>query len=529
MMSEPLSRLPHALYRAQDVQKLDQIAITDCGIDSFKLMQRAGAVTFNALLEYWPQTRLLRVFVGSGNNGGDGYIVAGLAQAQGLHAEVIQVSAPAALQGDARKAWEWATQRQVHMLSFEDYLAAVASKTGAASAHTVVVDGLLGTGITRKVEGLLAQAIDHINHCTQNKTAAAVVAIDIPSGLNADTGCPLGATVKADLTVTFIGMKQGLLTGRGREFAGSILFNNLDVPAAVYAGSKSPAVAAQRIDINEATRHLLPRNPASHKGDHGHVVIVGGDAGYGGAVLLAATAALRAGAGLVSVITRSLHRPALLAHTPELMVLGTEDEQAPLQALLDKASVIVIGPGLGQGQWSRHLLQLVLSTQSARRIPLVIDADGLRLLAEKPVASTGVKRSLWILTPHPGEAAQLLDSSTEAIQSDRFAAVRALQAKWGGCCLLKGSGSLICCDEADGQQVFLSTEGNSGMATAGMGDVLSGITASLVAQGLSLADSLRCAVVIHGEVGDLAAQQHGPRGLLASDLFRHIQQLVNPI
>lgn len=527
-MTESTSRLPRHLYRAQDLQQLDRIAIKEAGIEGFKLMQRAGAVAFNTLLEQWPQTRLVRVFAGGGNNGGDGYVIARLAQEQGLQCEVIQVASAEKLTGDARKAWEWANEKQIRMLPLADYLEREKLEAMVAASQLVIVDAMLGTGLDRVVSDVYAEAIRHINDYAAAQSNRAILAIDIPSGLSADTGVPLGCAVKADSTVTFIGMKQGLLTGHGREYAGRIVFSNLDVPDSIYTSKNSPPVAAYRIDINDATRHLLPRAIASHKGDHGHVVVVGGDENHGGAALLAAEAALRAGAGLVSVITRSVHRPAILARRPELMVLGTEDEERPIQALLDRASVIIIGPGLGQGSWSRQLFQSVLATQAARRTPLVIDADGLRLLAEKPATSPGVKRDNWILTPHPGEAAQLLGSSIDAVQQDRFAAVRALQAKWGGCCLLKGSGSLICCAEAGAQQLYLSTEGNPGMASAGMGDVLSGIAASLVAQGLLLADSIRCAVVIHGEAGDLVAQHSGSRGLLAGDLFAHIQQLVNP-
>lgn len=549
MMSDPLSRLPRQLYRAQDVQQLDKIAIEEHGIDGIKLMQRAGAVAFHALMDQWPQSRSVRVFAGSGKNGGDGYIVARLAQEQGLQSEVIQVASADKLQGDARLAWEQAVAKQVRMRSLAEYLAATVADTETSRTHTVIVDALLGTGIDRTVSEDYALAIHHINACAADKTRATVLAIDIPSGLNANTGMPFGLAVHADLTVTFIGMKQGLLTGRGREFAGRIVFSNLDVPDAIYSSRNAPQAASQRIDINDATRHLLPRAIASHKGDHGHVVVVGGDDSHGGAVLLAAEAALRSGAGLVSVITRSVHRPAILARRPELMVSGTEDRagsdraegdrrtgiegggeaaSAPIRALLARASAIIIGPGLGQSRWSRALFQLALAAQSSRNIPLVVDADGLRLLAEKPATSTGVKRDNWILTPHPGEAAQLLDRSIADIELDRFAAVRALQSKWGGSCLLKGSGSLICSIENAEQKIFLSTEGNPGMASAGMGDVLSGITGSLVAQGLSLADSIRCAVVIHGEAGDLVAQQQGTRGLLAADLFTVLPQLVNP-
>ncbi len=543
-MSDPLTRLPRQLYLAQDVQKLDKIAIEEHGIDGIKLMQRAGTVTFNALLDQWPQSRCVRVFAGSGNNAGDGYIIARLALEHGLQSEVIQVGSPDLLRGDARLAWELAVAKKVRTRSLADYLTATAADAGSSRTHTVIVDAMLGTGIDRAVSGSYALAINHINVLAADKTKIAVLAVDIPSGLNADTGMPFGLAVQADLTVTFIGMKQGLVTGRGREFAGRIVFSNLDVPEAIYSSKNSPAAASQRIDINDATRHLLPRAIASHKGDHGHVVVVGGDESHGGAVLLAAEAALRTGAGLVSVITRSVHRPAILARRPELMVVGTEDYSngdkaagiesggeaacASISALLARASAIIIGPGLGQSRWSRALFQLALAAQSSRNIPLIVDADGLRLLAEKPATSTGVRRDNWILTPHPGEAAQLLDISIAEIEQNRFAAVRALQSKWGGSCLLKGSGSLICSSGNAEQKIFVSTEGNPGMASAGMGDVLSGIAGSLVAQGLSLADSIRCAVVIHGEAGDLIAQKQGARGLLAADLFGVIPQLVNP-
>ncbi len=515
-MNDFTTKLPRQLYRAADVQRLDRIAIDDYGIDGFRLMQSAGAAAFTALLDRWPQTRHLRVFVGSGNNSGDGYVVARLAVEQGIETRVIQLASADRLQGDARRACDWASEKALTTCSLSHYMA-----QEDADPHTVIVDALLGTGLARDVSGDYASAIRTIND-----SGKPVLAIDIPSGLSADTGCPLGDAVRADLTVSFIGMKQGLLTGMGRDYVGTLLFSDLDIPGKVYANANAPEPSAWRIDINDATRHLLPRARASHKGNHGHVLVVGGDSGYGGAPLLAAEAALRAGAGLVSLITRSVHRPATLARRPELMVQGTEDPGFNPESLLARADVIVVGPGLGQSDWSRGLMQLVLAAQLAQRIPLVIDADGLRLLAEKSSASAGARRDNWVLTPHPGEAAQLLGSTVASLQADRFAAVRALQARWGGSCLLKGSGSLIC--EGNSSRVSLSTEGNAGMATAGMGDVLSGIIGALVAQGLSLADSLRCAVVIHGEAADLAREQGGERGMLATDLFPHIRQLVNP-
>ena len=262
--------------------------------------------------------------------------------------------------------------------------------------------------------------------------------------------------------------------------------------------------------------------------------MIGGDFGFGGAALMAAEAALRTGAGLVSLITRSSHRPAILARRPEIMVLGTEDEGARIEDLIAKADAIAIGPGLGREDWSRQLLQLALGAQIAADTPLVMDADALNLLAERSQSGSSsmiraaLKRDNWILTPHPGEAAMLLDCTVAEVQDDRFAAVVELNHKWGGCCLLKGSGSLICTVDQHGPQISLATEGNAGMASGGMGDVLSGIIVGLVAQGLSLPQSLCCGVCVHGEAADLAMEAGGQRGMVATDLFQFIRELVNP-
>ncbi|PCJ23866.1 MAG: bifunctional ADP-dependent NAD(P)H-hydrate dehydratase/NAD(P)H-hydrate epimerase [SAR86 cluster bacterium] len=517
------TRLPRKLYRADQIRKLDQIAIEEFGISGFNLMHTAATVAFNTLLEKWPQTRYVQIFAGSGNNAGDGYIVAGLAHDQGIGVEVIQLSDPQKLQGDAKKAWQWAQQRQVEMAGFSNFN----PQRQTEHANTVIVDALLGTGLDRAVAGDYKSAIEYIN-----STSSPVVAIDIPSGLSADTGQSFGTTVIADLTITFIAMKQGMLTNEGRDFVGEIIYHDLDVPKEVFQADSAPLPSATRIDINYISHNLRPRARSSHKGTHGHVLIMGGDYSYGGAVIMAAEAAQRSGAGLVSVITRSTHRSAMLARRPEIMVVGTEDESPQLDSVLSKASVIVIGPGLGRSMWGRELLQQALSTQMANKTPLVIDADALHLLAGKnhqgqTSAGSNIKRDNWILTPHPGEAAALLNCSIAEIQADRFLAVRNLNKTWGGVCLLKGSGSLICADQQ--QSLFLSSEGNAGMASGGMGDVLSGLVASLVAQGLSLEQSLCSAVCIHGEAADLSMEANGQRGMVATDLFPYIRQLVNPV
>lgn len=523
MVESPI-RLPRSLYTAEQVRRLDSIAIEQCGIPGFTLMQTAASVAFNALRERWPQTRHVQVFSGAGNNAGDGYLVASLAKEQGLSVEVIALADPQKLQGDARLSWQWAEKAKVTITAFSDF----DSEHEKDHAHPVIVDALFGTGLSRAVTGDYADAIAFIN-----RTARPVLAIDIPSGLSADTGKVLGVAVAAQMTVTFIGIKQGLLTNEAGDYVGQLIYHDLDVPDRVFSDSDSPTPSATRIDIHSIKTLIAPRAAASHKGTHGHVLVIGGDRSYGGAVLMTAEAALRSGAGLVSVITRSCHRPALLARRPEVMVLGTEDEDAQLDALIARATTIVIGPGLGRGDWGRGLMARALATQQSNRTPLVIDADALHLLAEKreqgsAAKGSGIKRDNWILTPHPGEAAALLGSTTEQVQSDRFESVSQLATTWGGVCLLKGSGSLICVQTAAGPTLSLCSEGNAGMATGGMGDVLSGIVGGLVAQGNALHDSLCAAVCIHGEAADLSMQAHGQRGMAATDLMPFIRELVNP-
>jgi len=518
-VTDSLTKLPRDLYTAEQVRLLDSIAIEQFDIPGFTLMQTAAAVAFNTLIEKWPQTRHVQVFAGSGNNAGDGYLVASLAKEQGLSAQVIFLSNPDELKGDARSAWQWAEEHQVAMLPFSEFDV----EHEKEHAHPVIVDALLGTGLDREVAGDYALAIEFMNSVDRP-----VLAIDIPSGLSADTGESLGVTAIADCTVTFIGLKQGLLTNQAGDFVGDLIYHDLDVPDQVFSSENSPRPTTQRIDINSASAVLAPRAVASHKGSHGHVLVIGGDSSFGGAVIMAAEAALRSGAGLVSVITRSCHRPALLARRPEVMVLGTEGENANIDEVIARATTIVIGPGLGRGAWARVLLQKALAAQISTNKPLVLDADALQLLAEKREQGAIIKRDNWILTPHPGEAAALLNLSTAEIQKDRFAAVRELNASWGGVCLLKGSGSLLCSTENDQQEVFLCSEGNAGMATGGMGDVLSGIVGSMVAQGHTLKDSLCTAVCVHGEAADLSMEAAGQRGMAATDLMPYLRELVNP-
>lgn len=530
-MSDSLVRLPKSLYRAAQVRQLDSLAIKEFGCSGFGLMQLAANVAFQALLERWPNTRFVQVFVGGGNNAGDGFLCAALAKEQSIPCEIIIVGDLSKLSPDAMSAYQKAKSIGVEMIEFDAFL----TRAAPAQEYGIAVDALLGTGLDRPVTGRFAVAIDKLN-----SISAPVIAIDIPSGLSADSGMPMGAAVAADLTVTFIGLKQGMLTGHGRDYCGEILFHDLDIPEHVYTSPKAPVPSARRIDINFATKHLHPRKASSHKGSNGHVVVIGGDTGFGGAAILCAEAALRGGAGLVSVISRSVHRPAALARCPELMWHGTEDSadsgadpsstasllDAKVSELLNRATVIVVGPGLGRGRWASRLFNQALSRSRASETPLIIDADALHLLSDRMQLSGAIQGN-WALTPHPGEAAAMLGGSVADIQQDRFDSIRKLAEIYGGSCLLKGSGSLIA-HGAEPAKIELCSEGNPGMGSGGMGDLLAGLIAALVSQGIPLDKSLSCAVCIHGEAADLATENTGERGLVASDLLPWLRQLVNP-
>ncbi len=487
-----MQNLPVKLYRAAQVRELDRIAIHDYGIPGFDLMSRAGQEVFRCIAKLWPDARSVAVFCGSGNNAGDGYIIAGLLLAAGLRACVYAVSEPDKLTGDAELACQKYTQAGGTVTLFED---------GQAVNGDVLVDALLGTGLDRQVTGLYAEAIKTIN-----AQSIPVIAVDIPSGLHADTGDVLGCAVKADCTVTFIGLKQGLFTGQAAQYCGDIFYAQLGVPDEVYVGVDA---AAMRI----VKTRLPRRNRCAHKGSCGHVLIVGGELGYSGAARMAGEAALRVGAGLVSIATRTAHSGVMNQNRPELMVHGVENVEQ-FTTLLEKANVVVIGPGLGQSDWAKMLFNAAIKSEKL----LVIDADGLNLLAKAPITKAN-----WVLTPHPGEAGRLLACSTADIQQDRFAAVLSMQANFGGVAILKGAGTLV----ASEHQLAVSNTGNPGMASGGMGDVLAGVIAGLLAQGLSLQDAAQQGVYNHGLAADLAAEQHGERGLLASDLMPYHRQLVN--
>ncbi|NEX15421.1 MAG: bifunctional ADP-dependent NAD(P)H-hydrate dehydratase/NAD(P)H-hydrate epimerase [Halochromatium sp.] len=488
-------QLPRALYRAEQVRALDRIAIEQQGIPAEELMERAGAAAFSLLRARWPQAQSLLVLAGAGNNGGDGYVLARLAHRYRLGVRVLTLGDHRRLQGAALAAAE----------AYQALGGSIEPFERLPPDAELIVDAMLGTGLERPLTGLWADAV-----AQSNASRAPTLALDIPSGLHADTGRALGVAIEAAATISFIGLKCGLFTGLGSDYSGEVFFDGLRVPALIYA---SEIPTARRIDWHQQARLLPRRRRSANKGDCGYLLVVGGDLGMSGAARLAGEAALRAGVGRVAIATHPAHAAVLNLTRPELMVHGVSTPAA-LDALLQRATLVALGLGLGQEDWGRALFRHLLAAKQ----PLVVDADGLNLLAQDPQ-----RRDDWVLTPHPGEAARLLGCSVAEVEQDRFAALRQLQDRYGGVVVLKGAGSLI---SGPGlRPAAVCVDGNPGMASAGMGDALTGIIGALIGQGMELALAAEVGVCLHSAAGDRAAEQ-GQRGLIVSDLIAALQPLL---
>jgi hydroxyethylthiazole kinase-like uncharacterized protein yjeF len=491
--------LPTVLYSTAQVRALDAYAIGTLGVPGYVLMKRAGEAALRFLRSRWPTAYRLCIVCGGGNNGGDGYVLARFAQAAGLEVAVLAAVPVERLRGDARQA-------------FEDYEASGGSvspfRPDALADCELVVDALLGTGLQSRVREDLAGVIRAINGASRP-----VFALDVPSGLDGDTGTARGEAVRADATITFIGVKVGLLTGDGPEFAGRLYFDDLEIAAPPGSQVDAPMTRIAEPEISAA----LPRRArVSHKGNFGRVLVVGSGFGMPGATRLAGEAALRVGAGLVTVAVAPENVAAIVAGRPELMCLPLDSPNV-LSEAIERVDVVAVGPGLGQGTWARG----VFSAATASRKPTVLDADALNLLCTSPPPKSGSPN--WILTPHPGEAARLLGISTEQVQADRSAALSALVGRYGCVVVLKGAGTLV---GAPGRVPGVCDRGNPGMASAGMGDVLTGAIAGILAQCRDPWAAARVGVLAHALAGDAVARG-GERGLLAGDVARELHSCVN--
>ena len=487
--------IPHSIWHADDLRHAEKEAADSLGITLYELMQRAGEAAFNVARTAYPESSHWLILCGHGNNGGDGYVVARLAVAAGIHVTLLALESDKPLPEEASAAREaWLNAGGVIH----------ATDIVWPEEIDVIIDGLLGTGLRSAPRDPVATLI-----ARANAHSAPVVALDIPSGLMAQTGTTPGAVIQAAHTVAFIALKPGLLTGKARDVTGTLHHNALGLESWL-AGQETHV---SRVDASLLAQWLPPRRPTSHKGDHGRLVIIGGDHGTAGAIRMTGEAALRCGAGLVRVLTRIENSAPIITARPELMVHELTPQS--LEESLEWADVVVIGPGLGQQAWGKQALQKVENF----RKPMLWDADALNLLAINPD-----KRHNRILTPHPGEAARLLNCSVAEIESDRLLSARRLVKRYGGVAVLKGAGTVVASDEAMG----IVDAGNAGMASGGMGDVLSGIIGALLGQKLPLYDAACAGCVAHGVAADKLAARYGTRGMLATDLFCTLRRVVNP-
>ncbi len=488
MISQPV----HTVAQSQ---QLERLIIREFGISSYDLMCRAGYSAFVRFQQRWPQCTQIAILCGNGNNGGDGYVFAAAALRAKLKVCVYRQSAPKTEQ--ACKAFDHYVAHGGEVSGLADF--------AVTDPNEVIIDGLFGIGLTRQIEGQLKRAIESIN-----KSENCVLSLDVPSGVNADTGLEMGCAVKADLTVTFISVKAGLLLPQGKHNCGDVVLETLETPDKAY---QSVDKAASVVNPGELTSFAPRRRLDAHKGSAGRVLIVGGNATMEGAALMAAHSAYRSGAGLVSAAMPTKEASMFVQNTPEIRVFdGTNIDL--VQTLISQCDVVGVGPGLGQDAWAQEILQVVLNS-SAR---IVVDADALNLLAKSPV-----KSDKWVLTPHPGEAARLLGCSTKQVQNDRFTAAGEIVQRYGGVCILKGAATLI----ADSTGVWICTAGNPGMATGGMGDVLTGVVCALWAQGLNPRQAARTAVWLHASAADQCAADLGALGMMATDLLPFIRKNLN--
>ena len=495
-MTKNADSIPHIIWLADALRRAEKEAADALGLTLYELMRRAGEAAFERAYEHYPENRCWLILCGHGNNGGDGYVVARLAQSRGIQVTLVALDSEKPLPEEASTARE-------------EWLNAGGTIHAADIAWpediTLIIDGLLGTGLQSAPRDNVAELIARVN-----AHPAPVVALDIPSGLNSQTGTTPGAVIQAAHTITFIALKPGLLTGKARDVVGCLHHHALGLEGWL-AGQTT---ALSRFDASQLADWLPPRRPTSHKGDHGKLVIIGGEPGTAGAIRMSGEAALRAGAGLVRVLTHRDNIAPILTARPELMV--HELTSRSLEESLQWADVVAIGPGLGQGEWGKNALRQVENF----RKPMVWDADALNLLAINPD-----KRHNRVLTPHPGEAARLLNVSAAEIESDRLHSAQRLVKRYGGVVVLKGAGTIVA---SDAGETGIIDAGNAGMASGGMGDVLTGIIAALLGQQLTPYDAACAGCVVHGEAADRLAARYGTRGMLATDLFSTLRRVVNP-
>ena len=499
------------LYTASETRKIDNLAIKAKGISGYSLMQMAAEFTLDVILREFSPVEELIIFCSKGKNSGDGFLLGSFAKEFGLEVTIVMSNTSNALKGVSRKAFEEMKDAKVKIISTKSV------EKLKVSNKAVIVDALIGTGLKGNLRKNIKESILALNKLG---VKLPVLSLDIPSGVNPDTGDADDIAVYADITATFVAQKRGCFTSVGKKFSGEIIYSDLEIPKNLFSKITSTSYV---VDYEDSISKVVYREQDAHKGHFGNVVIVGGDRGLGGAGLLSSRAAVYSGAGLTSLVTRPEHVSASLVSCPEVMVKGVDSGQ-DIEEHLVKPDVIAIGPGLGQSAWSEQMIQRVFWEAEKRDVSVIMDADALNLLTKLKLSSNLPKR--LILTPHPGEAARLLNTSVAVIESNRFSAAAKIQKKFNATVVLKGSGTVICHKSGGTQKWGICDSGNPGMATGGMGDVLTGIIAGLLAQGLTLKEAAEAGVDLHAKAADQASLEFGEAGLTSSDVINELKYLL---
>lgn len=506
------------IVTATTMRELDRRTIEEFNVKGTTLMDRAGYGVAGAVRRLAEVSGFHNAFVhlvaGRGNNGGDAFVAAKYLKDQGFHVEVWIAGAAAQVTGDAAyylSKLKTAKIRVEQLVTMDDWQAAIRQPLAAE----IIVDGLLGTGISGPARGPVAGAIQYIR---AQANESLVVAVDVPSGLNADTGVPEGDTVAADVTVTMALPKRGLLTPTAIDYVGAIEVVDIGLPSDVIADAE--ADDCEMIYLPDL-QPLFPRKRRNtHKGDNGHLVLIGGGAAYTGAMTLAARAAARAGVGLVTAVVPESLRVVLATASPETMVAAAPEgpggvfSDASLESIrahLAPGRAVVVGPGMTRGAATRKIVEALVAEAPG---PLLVDADGLSVMAGEPERFRRTSHPV-VLTPHPGELSTVLGTSVAEIQADRVAAARQLAERSGAIVVLKGAGTVVA---QRGRPTFINATGNPGMAKGGAGDVLSGVLGGLLAQRFDPLAAACTAAYVHGRAGDLAAWRRSQFGLNAGDL-----------
>ncbi|HXQ25898.1 MAG TPA: NAD(P)H-hydrate dehydratase [Candidatus Acidoferrales bacterium] len=514
------------ILTAAEMREVDRLSTERHGVPSLDLMENAGKNVAEFVESRFPDfaRRHIVVICGKGNNGGDGFVVARHLLEMGAKPSVYLIGDPAEVKGDAAtnlKRWETASGK-IHVIREPGEWQAAKV---ALSYADVVVDALLGTGVRGPAEGLLGEVIGDVNR-VERPVRSAVIAVDIPSGLPADSGGVKGAVIQADYTVTFTAPKPGMVSGEGASRCGQIVVRAIGSPPELIEEIGKGTL--RWLDAREVSIFAMPRESEGHKGDYGHALIVAGSVGKSGAAVLASWAALRAGAGLVTVATPAPVLPIVAAHTPEVMtepLPATETgsisfrglDKAAFETLLKGKRVLAMGPGLSTHNDTQRFVRDVVGKHL---VPIILDADGLNAFAGR---ARDLKHAtdVMCLTPHPGEMARLLECTAKEVQARRVELARKAAAEWNAIVILKGHGTVIASPDGN---AFVNSTGNPGMATGGTGDVLTGMLAGVTAQfGVTpWWRILAFGVYLHGLAGDIAYAESGGAPLMASDLIHAI-------